>query len=200
MTLLEEHLAALRRDRYSEATPGPPANWDPTAVGPTRELRPRPVIMSHPIRATVRVAAFHLDTQAARAELAAAKLRAAVLAQIEDALPGITPDGVAQLLKFTEHETQVTTQPDGCVTMTVSYDVVTRSHALGPVDRALNAGSTAVRWARMLARSGDRRALAGYGRRGLAEGAHRPRSTVEVLAGTPVADDVARVERGAGRA
>ena len=78
--------------------------------------------------------------------------------------------------------------------------VFTRSDALGPVDRALYAGSTAVRWARMLARSGDRRALAGYGRRGLAEGAHRPRSTVEVLAGTPVADDVARVERGAGRA
>lgn len=108
--------------------PGP-ADWDPAAFGPTRELRPRPVIMSHPIRATVRVDALHLGTQTA-AEIAAAKIRNAVLAQIEDALPGITPDDVAQLLKFTEHELQVTTQPDGYVTMTVSYDVVTRPHAL----------------------------------------------------------------------
>ncbi|HHU38039.1 MAG TPA: glycosyl transferase, partial [Propionibacterium sp.] len=78
--------------------------------------------------------------------------------------------------------------------------VFTRSDALGPLDRALYAGSTAVRWVRMLARSGDRRALAGHGRRGLAEGVRPPRPTVAVLAGTPVADDVTRVERGAGRA
>lgn len=78
--------------------------------------------------------------------------------------------------------------------------VFTRSDALGPADRVLYAGSTVVRWARMLARSGDRRALLGYGRRGLAEGVRRPRSTTAVLAGTPVAEDVARIERGAGRA
>ena len=95
----------------------------------TPDPYPRPVIMSHPIRATVRVDALHLDTKTA-AELAAAKLRAAVLAQIEDALPGITPDGVAQLLKFAEHETQVTTRLDGSVSMAVSFNVATRSHAL----------------------------------------------------------------------
>lgn len=78
--------------------------------------------------------------------------------------------------------------------------VFTRSDALGPLDRALYAGSTAVRWARMLLRSADRRALAGYGRRGLTEGVHAPRPTSEVLAGTPVSADVDLVERGAGRA
>ena len=78
--------------------------------------------------------------------------------------------------------------------------VFTRSDALGPVDRALYAGSTAVRWARMLARSGDRRALAGYGREGLSQAVHAPRSTVEVLATSPVAADVAAIERGANRA
>lgn len=76
----------------------------------------------------------------------------------------------------------------------------TRSDALGPVDRALYAGSTLVRWGRMLARSEQRDALAGYGREGLSQAAHAPRSTVEVLAGTPVAADVAAIERGAGRA
>ncbi|MFP5417095.1 MAG: glycosyltransferase [Actinomycetes bacterium] len=75
----------------------------------------------------------------------------------------------------------------------------TRSDALGPLDRVLYAGSTLRRWARMLARSADRRALAGYGRRGLAESLRAPRSTVEVLAGTPVAADVAAIERRAGR-
>ena len=95
----------------------------------TTDPYPRPVVMSRPIRATVRVDALHLGTQAA-AELAAAKLRDAVLAQLEDALPGITPDDVAQLLKFTEHETQVTTHLDGCVSMAVAFNVVTRPHAL----------------------------------------------------------------------
>lgn len=105
------------------------SDWYPAAVGPTRELHPHPVIASRPISATVRVDALHLGTQAA-AELAAAKLRDAVLAQIEDALPGITPEDVAQLLKFAEHETQVTTRPDGSVSMAVSFNVATRSHAL----------------------------------------------------------------------
>lgn len=75
----------------------------------------------------------------------------------------------------------------------------TRSDALGPLDRALYAGSTLRRWARMLARSGDRRSLARHGRRGLAASFRAPRPTTEVLAGTPVADDVATLERRAGR-
>ena len=113
----------------TRSMPGPPANWDPTAVGPTRELRPRPVIMSRPIRAAVRVDALHLGTQTA-AELAAAKIHAAVRAQIEDALPGITPEDAAQLLKVTEREMQVTTRPDGSVSMTIAFNVVTRPHTL----------------------------------------------------------------------
>ncbi|MFT3877610.1 MAG: glycosyltransferase [Propioniciclava sp.] len=76
----------------------------------------------------------------------------------------------------------------------------TRSDALGPRDRALYAGSTLLRWVRMLARSGDRAALAGYGRQGLAQARRAPRTTTQVLAGTPVAADVAAVEKGAGRA
>ena len=75
----------------------------------------------------------------------------------------------------------------------------TRSDALGPVDRSLYAASTLRRWARMLLRSGDRAALASHGRRGLTEARRAPRSTVEVLAGTPVAADVLAVETGAGR-
>ena len=76
----------------------------------------------------------------------------------------------------------------------------TRSDALGPLDRVLYAGATVLRWGRMLARSADRAALVGYGRRGLRQGVHAPRPTVEVLAGTPVAEDVLALERGAGRA
>ena len=90
---------------------------------------PRPVVMSHPIRATVRVDALHLGTQAA-AELAAAKIHAAVRAQIEDALPGITSEDAAWLRKVAERELQVTTRPDGSVSMTIAFDVVTRPHAL----------------------------------------------------------------------
>ena len=96
----------------------------------TTDPYPRPVVMSRPIRATVRVDALHLGTQAA-AELAAAKIHAAVRAQIEDALPGITPEDAAQLRKVAERELQVTTRPDGSVSMTIAFDVVTRPHALG---------------------------------------------------------------------
>lgn len=77
--------------------------------------------------------------------------------------------------------------------------VFTRSDALGPVDRALYAGSTLTRWARLLARSPHRRELVVHARRGLSDAAGGPRPTTQVLAGTPVADDVAAVERGAGR-
>ena len=95
----------------------------------TPDPYPRPVVMSRPIRAAVRVDALHLGTQAA-AELAASKIRAAVMAQIEAALPGITPEDAAQLLKVTERELQVTTRPDGSVSMAVSFDVATLPHAL----------------------------------------------------------------------
>ncbi len=74
-----------------------------------------------------------------------------------------------------------------------------RSGALGPLDRALYGASTVRRWARMLLRSADRATLAGYARRGLAEARRAPRPTVDVLSGTPVADDVRAIETGAGR-
>ena len=90
---------------------------------------PPPVITSRPIRADVRVAGFHLDTQAARAELAAAKIRDVVLKQLEDALPGITPEEAAKLLKFTEHELQVTTHPDGSVRMYLAFNVAAKEEA-----------------------------------------------------------------------
>ncbi|WP_232548858.1 glycosyltransferase [Propioniciclava soli] len=76
----------------------------------------------------------------------------------------------------------------------------TRSPALGVRDRLLYAGSTLRRWARMLARSADRIALVRHGWAGLREGVGRPPSTTAVLADTPVAADVAAIERGAGRA
>ena len=78
--------------------------------------------------------------------------------------------------------------------------VFTRSDALGPLDRALYGASTVRRWVRTVARSSDRGALLGHARRGLAEGVRAPRPTTAVLAGTPVADDVATIEAGAGRA
>ncbi|MDO5533107.1 MAG: glycosyltransferase [Propionibacteriaceae bacterium] len=78
--------------------------------------------------------------------------------------------------------------------------VFTRSDALGPADRVLYAGATALRWARMLARSPHRGPLLAWGREGLAAGVRAPRPTRQVLAGTPVAADVEQIERGAGRA
>lgn len=75
----------------------------------------------------------------------------------------------------------------------------TRSNALGPLDRTLYAGSSVRRWARTMLRSSNRRALARHGWRGLREGLRRPPTTIEVLADTPVADDVYAVETGADR-
>lgn len=95
---------------------------------PAPDHYPPPVIMSRPIRAAVRVHALPLGTQTA-AERAAAKIRDAVLAQVEDALPGITPEDAAQLLKDTEHELQVTTHPDGSVSMSVAFNVTARRTA-----------------------------------------------------------------------
>ena len=74
-----------------------------------------------------------------------------------------------------------------------------RSDALGPLETVLYAGSTGWRWLRMLARSQDRAALVQHGRDGLAQARTAPRGTVEVLRDTPVAADVAQIERGAGR-
>lgn len=90
---------------------------------------PHPVITSRPIRADVRVAGFHLDTQAARAELAAAKIRDVVLKQLEDALPGITPKEAAKLLDRMERETQVTTHPDGSVSMYLAFNVAAKEES-----------------------------------------------------------------------
>ncbi|WP_300080491.1 glycosyltransferase [Propioniciclava sp.] len=75
----------------------------------------------------------------------------------------------------------------------------TRSDALGVRDRCLYAGSTLLRWTRMMARSRQRRSLAAYGWRGLREGVGRKPTTTAVLAGTPVAGDVSAIEAGAGR-
>ena len=74
-----------------------------------------------------------------------------------------------------------------------------RSGSLGPLEWPLYVGATGLRWARMLARSDHRSALVGYGREGVKEAMRAPRPTSVVLADTPVAHDVERVERGAGR-
>ena len=78
-------------------------------------------------------------------------------------------------------------------------DLRLHSHEECLADRTLYAASTLRRWARMLLRSDDRAALAGYGRQGFAAARRAPRPTVEVLADTPVAGDVCAVETGAGR-
>ncbi len=76
----------------------------------------------------------------------------------------------------------------------------TRSPALGARDRVLYAGSTVLRWTRMLARSKDRGTLLRYGASGLRAGVHAPRTTADVLAGTPVADDVRQLLSGGSAA
>lgn len=77
--------------------------------------------------------------------------------------------------------------------------VFTRSDALAPAERLLYGASTLARWSRTLGRSRERRALVSHARRGARDGLRPPRSTTEVLADTPVAGDVARIEAGAGR-
>lgn len=76
----------------------------------------------------------------------------------------------------------------------------TRSPGLGVTDKVLFGGMTALRWIRMMALSDDRRAALSHMRRGIRDGLCRPRSTPEVLADTPVAAEVARIEEEAGRA
>lgn len=72
----------------------------------------------------------------------------------------------------------------------------TRSDALSPTERLLYGGSTLRRWVMTVARSRDRRALLGHAVRGVRAGVRAPRTTAEVLAGTPVAGDVAALEGG----
>jgi hypothetical protein len=61
--------------------------------------------------------------------------------------------------------------------------MLTRSHALGPMDRVLYAGATLRRWAQMLFRGPDRRGLLRGLLRGVAAGVRRgPRPNDQVLA------------------
>lgn len=78
----------------------------------------------------------------------------------------------------------------------------TRSRALNPLERLLYSGRTALRWAGLLARSDDRQAALRYISQGIKDGLRPPRTTREVLADTPVADDAARLDlpRHTGRA
>lgn len=75
----------------------------------------------------------------------------------------------------------------------------TRSSGLSPLETALYGGRTALRWAGLLARSQDRKAALGYVAEGIRDGLKQPRSTTEVLSGTPVASAAWLIEEGAGR-
>ncbi|WP_022868139.1 glycosyltransferase [Schaalia vaccimaxillae] len=74
--------------------------------------------------------------------------------------------------------------------------VFTRSRALGPIDSAAFAGATALRWARMLARTTNKRDRLRDLARGFHVGTHTPRPTTEVLWDTPVGREVAVLEAG----
>ncbi|SDS26679.1 Glycosyltransferase, GT2 family [Paraoerskovia marina] len=80
--------------------------------------------------------------------------------------------------------------------------MITRSSALTPGERVLYTGAAMRRWARTVSASKARGVLVRAGSRGLRDGAlRRPKSSTTVLAGMgDVSDDVAAVERGAGRA
>jgi rhamnopyranosyl-N-acetylglucosaminyl-diphospho-decaprenol beta-1,3/1,4-galactofuranosyltransferase len=74
----------------------------------------------------------------------------------------------------------------------------TRSRGLGPLERALYAGSSLARWARTIRRSADRRTLRRAAARGLRDGVRSgPRSNAEVLAGSghPAAPELERSGR-----
>lgn len=75
----------------------------------------------------------------------------------------------------------------------------TRSSALSPLEIALYGGRTALRWAGLVARSKDRHTALGYIFEGFKDGLRRPRTTTDVLAGTPVGSPVWLIEEGAGR-
>lgn len=78
--------------------------------------------------------------------------------------------------------------------------VFTRSSALGPLDRVLYAGATVLRWCRTIRRAQDRSAMVRLLWKGLNAGLTPPVTNVEVFRDTPVAEDVAAVERGVLRA
>lgn len=75
----------------------------------------------------------------------------------------------------------------------------TRSSALNPLEKALYGGRTALRWAGLLARSDDKKAAWGYIAEGIKDGLTAPKSTTQVLSGTPVASAAWLIEAGAGR-
>lgn len=75
----------------------------------------------------------------------------------------------------------------------------TRSNSLTLLERGLYGGRTALRWAEMLTRAEDRQAALGHLRRGLRDGVRAPRTTTQVLSGTPVASAAWLIEAGAGR-
>lgn len=77
--------------------------------------------------------------------------------------------------------------------------MMTRSPALDVGDRVAYSGATLLRWAKLLVRSQDRGSLVGHAARGMQAGVKQPRTTVEVLTGTPVEEDVRTVEEAAGR-
>ncbi len=70
----------------------------------------------------------------------------------------------------------------------------TRSRAFGPLDRGAFMGMTALRWARLLATSPNRASLAPQLVAGIRQGLKPPRPTADVLADTPVADQVRAIE------
>ena len=76
----------------------------------------------------------------------------------------------------------------------------TRTHSFGLLDTCTFSGATLVRWAGMLRRAQDRRGMLRQLAGGVAQALHAPRSTSAVLSGTPVAEQVKAIERGAGRA
>ncbi|EPD30821.1 glycosyltransferase [Gleimia europaea] len=73
----------------------------------------------------------------------------------------------------------------------------TRSRALNPVEKALYGGKSVLRWGLTVKNSADPKALLGFAAEGIKQGTRPPRSTAEVLAHTPVANDVQIVEADA---
>lgn len=76
---------------------------------------------------------------------------------------------------------------------------LTRSPGFTAFDRLAFGAATALRWTKMLARSQDRSAAFGCLRDGVRDGVRPPRPTWEVLADTPVAEEVRFIEDEAGR-
>lgn len=73
----------------------------------------------------------------------------------------------------------------------------TRSNALNPVEKALYGGKSVLRWGLTVNNSADPKALLGFAREGIKQGRKPPRTTAEVLAHTPVTNDVQALEAAA---